>query len=126
MGTSVAGLNHTMLCTVGTGDSLLAAPAVQWVSPGGRVVRHQSLSDHDDDCAARAEYVSDVHTSGNETTLSLHFPCLRSSQSGVYTCRAMSTLPLLGLIQQTTAVETLLVKCMCLTLLHCKCVLLYC
>ena len=126
MGTSVAGLNHTMLCTVVTSDSLLAAPAVQWVSPKGRVVHHKSLSDHGDDCAARAEYVSDVHTSGNETTLSLHFPCLRSSQSGVYTCRAMSTLPLLGLTQQTTAVETLLVKCMYFILLHCKCVLLHC
>ena len=110
MGTAVAGASLVLNCTVTATDPLLVAPLVQWVGPDGSV-----LPDHPSGEGVHytkgSAYVSQPHTQGNRTVLSLRFPLLRTSHTGTYTCKATSVLPQLSLAQKTVAMETLLVKC---------------
>ena len=110
MGTEVAGTSLTLNCTVIATDPLLVAPLVQWVGPGGGVILdhppEEGLSYKEG-----SAYVTQPHTEGNRTSLSLQFSSLRTSHTGRYTCRASSTLPHLT-VQETVAMETLVVKCM--------------
>ena len=105
----LAGSNYTMTCTVLTTDSLLSAPVVEWVGPGGVVIPTHPLADQDS-CLDTTVYASEINRSGNLSSVELRFPCLLMSQSGEYSCRAKSSLPLIGLTQTTVAMETLAVK----------------
>ena len=93
-----------------TTDSLLSAPVIEWVGPRGMVIPTQPLTGQDS-CVNSTAYASEGLVSGNTSTVELHFPCLSTSQSGDYLCRAISSLPLIGLTQTTVAMETLAVKC---------------
>ena len=108
-GRGLAGSNYTMICAVLTTDVLLSAPIIEWVGPEGVVIPANFMASHDS-CSNSIVYASEINQNGNVSSVELRFSCLRTSQSGEYSCRARSSLPLIGLTQTTVAMETLAVK----------------
>lgn len=111
-GTATAGTSYTLTCIVKATDSLLDNPLVEWHSPNGETITTvPQLGSGGSGCDGSASvYLIGPHAESGGIGLSLHFPCLKTSQSGSYTCRAFSSIHHLRLTQETIVMETMIVQ----------------